>query len=118
MSALKLLRDRPEVFSGLIAVIDPDTDAAGLIRWFASLRPPALDLLTPDATHDAPPQGRDVDPDRYKRWLIRAFDTWYDEAADMQDGGLGDARARRGRVRDLDSRRGDNAEVVYARPRR
>lgn len=83
MSALKLLRGRPEVFSGMIAVIDSDTDAAGLIRWFASLRPPALDLLTPDATHDAPPEGRDVDPDRYKRWLIRAFDTWYDEAADM-----------------------------------
>jgi uncharacterized protein len=77
--ALALLSARPEVFAGVIAVIDPSTEPRDVLSYFAQHRVPALDLLLPDATHIRQPAGRDVDPDLYLRWLIRAFDVWFDE---------------------------------------
>lgn len=79
MGAIRRLQTRPETFAGVIAVIDPDTDPRELLAFFAELDPPSLDFLLPDANHCAPPPGRDDDPRRYERWLIEAFDIWFDD---------------------------------------
>jgi uncharacterized protein len=44
---------------------------------------PALDLLLPDATYIRRPAGRDTDPDLYVRWLVEAFDVWFDEFPEL-----------------------------------
>lgn len=77
--ALDLLSARPRAFAGVIAVIDPSTDPRGVLSYFAQHRVPALDLLLPDATHNRPPAGRQNDPGLYSRWLIKAFDAWFDD---------------------------------------
>src|SRR6266516_5069124 len=77
--ALTLLADRPKVFAGVIAVIDPSTRPRDVLAYFARHPIPSLDLLLPDATHVWQPVGRDTDPDLYTRWLIEAFDAWFDE---------------------------------------
>ncbi|HEV2891154.1 MAG TPA: cyclophane-forming radical SAM/SPASM peptide maturase YhhB [Frankiaceae bacterium] len=82
--ALELLADRPDVFAGVIAVIDPSTSPRDVLSYFAARRVPSLDLLLPDANHVRTPPGRDTDPDRYVRWLIEAFDIWFDEFPDMR----------------------------------
>jgi uncharacterized protein len=82
-AALERLRTRPKVFAGIIAVIDPRISPESLFAFFAEHKPPKLDFLLPDAHHLRPPPGRDVNPDLYKDWLIRAFDLWLDQYPDL-----------------------------------
>jgi uncharacterized protein len=77
--ALLRLEQRPDTFTGVIAVIDPEMAPEEILEFFASKTMPALDLLLPDANHLAPPQGRDSEPHLYRDWIIRAFDKWYDQ---------------------------------------
>lgn len=81
--ALALLARRPSAFAGVIAVIDPVTGPRDVLSYFAARYMPALDLLLPDATYVRQPPGRDADPDLYVRWLIEAFDIWFDEFPDL-----------------------------------
>lgn len=83
MRAVALLRERPSMFAGVIAVIDPTSDPAAIIRWFADLGIPSLDLLLPDANHETPPPGREADPDLYTGWLLAAFDEWFRNAPQL-----------------------------------
>lgn len=82
--ALELLAAYPKTFAGVIAVIDPMTRPRDVLSYFAGQdNMPALDLLLPDATHVRPPPGRDTDRDLYARWLIEAFDLWFDEFPEL-----------------------------------
>ena len=81
--ALELLAAYPKAFAGVIAVIDPMTRPRDVLSYFGGRVLPALDLLLPDATHIRPPAGRDTDPDLYTRWLIEAFDIWFDELPEL-----------------------------------
>ena len=78
-AALERLKLRPNIFAGVIAVIDASTDPAELFDYFAAHAPPRVDFLLPDAHHGRPPPGRSDDPDLYVRWLKRGFDTWLDQ---------------------------------------
>jgi len=74
--ALERLKRRPQVFAGVIAVIDPRVPPETLFAYFDRHQPPKLDFLLPDAHHLRPPPGRDENPTLYRDWLIRAFDVW------------------------------------------
>ncbi|WP_326645755.1 FxsB family radical SAM/SPASM domain protein [Streptosporangium sp. NBC_01755] len=76
--ALRRLERRPDIFTGVIAVIDPAVAPEDVFEFFASRALPTLDLLLPDANHLTPPQGRDTETNLYRDWIIRAFDLWYD----------------------------------------
>ncbi|GLW28310.1 FxsB family cyclophane-forming radical SAM/SPASM peptide maturase [Actinoplanes regularis] len=79
--ALELLA-RPayrEGFGGLLCTVAPDTDPAGCYRRLRDFQPPAIDFLIPHANWTAPPPRPDGDPTSYGRWLIGAFDAWYDD---------------------------------------
>ncbi len=82
--ALLRLKKRPDVFAGLIAVIDPATSPEELFEFFTPHDPPGLDFLLPDATYVRPPSGRESFPDVYKNWLIAAFDLWFDKYPHLQ----------------------------------
>lgn len=83
LDALELLQDNQASFAGVIAVVDPDVPASDLFKFFSQFQIPQLDFLLPDANHDRPPPGRDKDPDLYVRWLIDAFDLWFDAYSDL-----------------------------------
>jgi uncharacterized protein len=82
--ALQLLRSAPDVFAGVIAVIDPRTPARQLLEFFSKQQVPRLDFLLPDAHHLRPPPGRIEQPDLYEKWMIEAFDLWFDEYPTLQ----------------------------------
>ncbi|UVH55169.1 FxsB family radical SAM/SPASM domain protein [Variovorax paradoxus] len=82
--ALQLLRSAPDVFAGVIAVIDPRTPPRQLLEFFSEQQVPRLDFLLPDAHHLRPPPGRLEQPDVYERWLIDAFDIWFTEYSGLQ----------------------------------
>lgn len=79
LEAVRRLERHPDIYAGLIAVIDPAVQPERLLAFFHELNPPCLDFLLPDANHLVPPRGRDRDPDIYLRWLLRAFDLWFDQ---------------------------------------
>ena len=82
--ALQLLRSTPDVFSGVIAVIDPRVPPSHLLKFFSEQQVLQVDFLLPDAHHLRLPPGRLEQPDIYEKWLINAFDLWFDEYPGLQ----------------------------------
>ncbi|WP_369164555.1 hypothetical protein [Streptomyces sp. AFD10] len=52
---VELLRTRPHLFVGLLALIDLANDPVEVHDRLASLEPPVIDFGLPHATHNAPP---------------------------------------------------------------
>ncbi|WP_447953549.1 cyclophane-forming radical SAM/SPASM peptide maturase YhhB [Sphingopyxis chilensis] len=82
-AALERLKRRPEIFAGVIAVVDAATSPETLFSYFSGHGVPKVDFLLPDSHHDRPPPGRDRDPELYSRWMIEAFDVWLDRYPEL-----------------------------------
>jgi uncharacterized protein len=74
--ALKLLGERPEIFAGILCVVDLANDPVRTYESLVRYRPPMVDLLLPHGNWTAPPPGHSDQP-RYGEWLAAAFDRWY-----------------------------------------
>ena len=83
LRALELLEANPSIYSGLISVVDPRISPEELFGFFGPRKPPRWDFLLPDAHHERLPPGRQLNPRVYERWLIHAFDIWFDEYSDV-----------------------------------
>lgn len=81
--ALERLKRRPSIFAGVIAVIDASVQPEMLLQFFAGHRVPKVDFLLPDAHHDRPPPGRDVDSALYERWMVEAFNVWFERYPEL-----------------------------------
>ncbi|CAK7287827.1 FxsB family cyclophane-forming radical SAM/SPASM peptide maturase [Streptomyces sp. RM1] len=75
---IELLRTRPHLFAGLLAVVDPANDPVAVHDCLAAFEPPVIDFGLPHATHDDPPYRGDTEVPEYGRWLSRVYDTWLD----------------------------------------
>jgi uncharacterized protein len=67
-----------EIFSGVLATIDPANDPGQLFDDLLSLDPGRIDLLLPHATWDNPPPAARGGTTVYGDWLVAFFDAWYD----------------------------------------
>ena len=71
------------LFRGFLSVIDLANDPLETYRYLVQWKPPRLDFLFPEGTHDKPPPGipggGDVNrrPTPYADWLIPIFDEWF-----------------------------------------
>lgn len=85
--ALRLLQKSPHghLFRGFLSVIDLDNDPLATYRYLVQWKPPRLDFLFPEGTHDRPPPGiqggGDVTrrPTPYADWLIPIFEEWFND---------------------------------------
>jgi uncharacterized protein len=84
MSGYQKLTNYPNIFMGVISVIDPRVKPRELLSFFNDLNPPKVDFLLPDANYIAPPFLRDTDPDIYLNWILEAFDLWLDEFPNLK----------------------------------
>lgn len=73
---IELLRTRPGMFAGVLAVVDLANDPAAVHDHLASFHPPVIDFNLPHATHDVPPPRTDPRIPEYGQWLGTVFDTW------------------------------------------
>ncbi|WP_327168249.1 FxsB family cyclophane-forming radical SAM/SPASM peptide maturase [Streptomyces subrutilus] len=73
---IDLLRSRPHLFAGLLAVVDLANDPVAVHDYLASFEPPVIDFGLPHGTHDEPPYRNDPDAPEYGRWMGRVYDTW------------------------------------------
>lgn len=77
VKGISLLKQYPKIFEGIIGVIDPNFDPEDIFQFFDELEIENVDLLLPDSTYIDLPKDREQNPNIYKQWLIRAFDTWF-----------------------------------------
>ncbi|MFD0635191.1 FxsB family cyclophane-forming radical SAM/SPASM peptide maturase [Catenulispora yoronensis] len=76
--AVELLRTTaPDLFRGLLCVIDVDADPIAVYEALAAFEPPAIDLLLPHASWGRPPRRRPGRETEYGDWLGSVFEHWY-----------------------------------------
>ncbi|GAA1900995.1 hypothetical protein GCM10009716_08610 [Streptomyces sodiiphilus] len=78
---LRLLAAHPDSWAGLVCVVDPRTDPAGVYRSLLAWEPPSLAFLLPHGNWSRPPPGLPAGADRpapYADWLCAVFDRWWD----------------------------------------
>lgn len=74
--ALRLLRDNPDMYAGLLCVVDLANDPVEVYESLLEFAPPMVDFLLPQANWLVPPpRGGATAP--YADWLIAVFDRWY-----------------------------------------
>jgi uncharacterized protein len=73
---IQLLRSRPALFAGLLAVVDIDSDPVEVHDCLAGFGPPVIDFNLPHATHDRPPRRTRPREAEYGQWLSSAYDAW------------------------------------------
>jgi uncharacterized protein len=85
--AARLLGKHPDVFGGLLCVVNLDNDPAEVWEYLCSFHPPGIDLLLPHATHDHLPPGVNAPSEivRYGEWLVQILDLWYGAGEDRPD---------------------------------
>ncbi|MFC7303180.1 FxsB family cyclophane-forming radical SAM/SPASM peptide maturase [Streptomyces monticola] len=73
---IELLRTRPHLFAGLLAVVDLANDPVEVHDYLASFAPPTIDFNLPHGTHDTPPPRSDPSVPEYGLWMSRLYDAW------------------------------------------
>jgi uncharacterized protein len=73
---IELLRTRPRLFAGILAVVDLGNDPVEVHDHLAAFEPPVIDFGLPHATHDDPPFRNDTGTPEYGVWLSRVHDAW------------------------------------------
>ncbi|MGR3931673.1 FxsB family cyclophane-forming radical SAM/SPASM peptide maturase [Streptomyces sp. BRA346] len=73
---IELLRSRPHLFAGLLAVVDLANDPVEVHDYLASFEPPVIDFNLPHGTHDDPPHRDDPALPEYGMWMSRVWDAW------------------------------------------
>ncbi|MET8248302.1 FxsB family cyclophane-forming radical SAM/SPASM peptide maturase [Streptomyces sp. NPDC005202] len=75
---IELLRSRPHLFAGLLAVVDLANDPVEVHDYLASFEPPVIDFGFPHGTHDDPPHRNDPGVPEYGVWMSSVYDAWLD----------------------------------------
>jgi uncharacterized protein len=80
MEALRRLQSHAvarELFSGVLAVVDPTGDPAELYAFFKAIGTPSIDFLYRDGNHNKLPYGKSsFASDEYGRWMSRLLDLY------------------------------------------
>lgn len=89
VQSVERTRSREEwstLLGGFLAVVDLQNSPDAVYDFFRSLEAGSIDLILPDAHHDAlpfRPSGTDGQT-AYGRWLSRFFDRWWEEQPDLE----------------------------------
>jgi uncharacterized protein len=85
VAAIEKVRAHPDaskLFSGLLAVIDPDAAPSEIYAFFKSTGTPSVDFLYRDGNHDILPYGKGrVDSTEYGAWMVGLLDCYLADPA-------------------------------------
>jgi len=80
MKGIELLRSHRDsecLFTGLLAVVDPETDPAEVYDFFKKLNPPSVDFIYRDGNHSRLPKGKKaLHSTEYGQWFTRLLDVY------------------------------------------
>ena len=78
MAGIKKLKKYPNIFSGVIGVINPLISPSEILTFYEANGIDSIDLLLPDSNFNNPPLYKSENSDIYSQWLISAFDEWFE----------------------------------------
>jgi len=74
-----------EIFSGILAVVDPSSSPMEVYSFFRALGVPSVDFLYRDGNHTSLPYGKDsVESDVYGRWMAEILDLYVNDPEPMR----------------------------------
>lgn len=80
LAGIGRLRDHPDagfLFTGLLAVIDPESDPGEVYAFFKGLGPPSVDFIYRDGNHSRLPTGKaSVSTTEYGQWMAALLDVY------------------------------------------
>ena len=80
VAGIDRLRHHPDskhLYSGLLAVVDPDSDPASVYHYLKQYGAPKLDFLYKDGNHSSLPSGKhSIESTEYGLWLASLFDVY------------------------------------------
>ncbi|MFD4760442.1 hypothetical protein ACFWOJ_16605 [Streptomyces sp. NPDC058439] len=76
MRGIGLLRTRPHLFAGILAVVDLANDPVEVHDYLAGFQPPTIDFGFPHGTHDDPPHRNDPALAEYGQWMSHVYEAW------------------------------------------
>jgi len=80
VKGIKILSCHPKsefLYSGVLAVIDPNSDPAEVYSYFKELAPPSVDFLYRDGNHTILPFGKaSIDSSEYGEWMLKLLDIY------------------------------------------
>lgn len=79
VKGIKEIQNYPELFSGTISVINPQTPPKQLFEFLQDYNIFITDFLLPDGNYDRIPKDKCTKKSIYINWLIEAFDIWFDD---------------------------------------
>lgn len=83
MQGVNLLANHPDagfLYTGLLAVVDPESDPGEIYAFFKSLKVPKVDFLYRDGNHSKLPSGKSgFESTEFGRWMARLFDIYIDD---------------------------------------
>jgi uncharacterized protein len=88
MRGIERLQTHPEaqqLFTGLLAVIDPTSDPGEVYEFFKSLSPPSVDFIYRDGNHSRLPPGKaSLSSTEYGRWMATLLDVYLADRAPLR----------------------------------
>ena len=80
MEGLECLRSHvagPQLFTGVLAVVDPTSDPHEVYSFFKQIDPPSLDFIYRDGNHSCLPPGKaSLETTEYGRWMAQLFESY------------------------------------------
>jgi uncharacterized protein len=80
LEGIRLLRAHPSsefLFTGLLAVVDPESDPNEVYAFFKGLRPPSVDFIYRDGNHSRLPKGKaSTSTTEYGQWMAALLDVY------------------------------------------
>lgn len=88
LAGIERLRRHPDaefLFTGLLAVVDPQSDPAEVYDFFKSLDPPSVDFIYRDGNHSRLPYGKkSLYSTEYGGWMARLLDVYLADPAPIR----------------------------------
>jgi uncharacterized protein len=77
INLLRNHRDSKFLFTGLLAVIEPESDPNEVYSFFKELDPPSVDFIYRDGNHSRLPEGKkSLQSTEYGQWLVKLLDIY------------------------------------------
>lgn len=85
IALLRDYRDAGFLFTGLLAVIDPESDPKEIYNFFKELAPPSVDFIYRDGNHSRLPAGKSsVNSTEYGHWIAELLDVYLADPAPIR----------------------------------
>lgn len=88
LEGLNMLRRHPDsdfLFTGLLAVVDVESDPVEIYKYFKSLAPPSVDFIYRDGNHSRLPNGKkSLQSTEYGEWIGKLLDIYLSDSTPIK----------------------------------